>query len=163
VAENGEIVLSHDDLELMLDRRDGLRLARFGLGGRGPWIGAGSESGVVAVYYDGKQVDGRTPGVIMRDVETGESIDGSRHITVHLDYPPDNLGIDLNMIAYAGTALVEQWVVVRNNGEKTARIERVDSFLLDIPTADYELISYTSGWGLEFEEVRQPLTGETVL
>ena len=43
------------------------------------------------------------------------------------------------------------------------RIDRLDSVSLDIPADRYELISFTSAWGLEFEEVREPLDGETVL
>jgi alpha-galactosidase len=163
VDGSGEIVLSHGELELVLDRQEGLRLVRLGLAGRRPWVDERSASGVVAIDYDGKRLDGGTPGVTVRGVETAELDDGSLHTAIQLDYPPDHLVLELHMIAYAESALIEQWVVVHNNGENSVRIERVDSFLLEIPTAIYELISYTSGWGLEFEEVRQPLTGETLL
>ncbi len=155
MERSDEIVLSHGELELVLDRREGLRLVRLGLAGRRPWVDERSASSVVAIDYDGKRLDGGTPEVTVRSVETVELDDGSLHTTIHLYYPPDNLALELHLIVYAGTALIEQWVVVHNNGSSPIRVERIDSFLLDVPAAIYELISYTSGWGLEFEEVRR--------
>ena len=133
MGSSEEIVLSHGELELVLDRREGLRLTRLGLAGRRPWVDERSGTGVVAIDYDGKRLGGGTPGVTVRSVETVELDDGSRHFTIHLDYPPDNLALDLHLITYAGTALIEQWVVVHNNGANPVRIERVDSFFSMFP------------------------------
>src|ERR687891_471562 len=62
-----------------------------------------------------------------------------------------------------GTTVSERWLTVRNVGANLVRFDRLDSISLDIPADRYELISFTSAWGLEFEEVREPLTGATVL
>lgn len=163
MADSGNIALSHDALDFALDPRGGLAIARFGLPGGAPWIDPASPSGLFAIDYDGKRLDGQTPGVVVRAAETTELADGSRHVTVHLDYPPDGLEIDVHAIAYAGSPLVEQWIVARNVGQQTQRIERLDTIDLAIPAAQYELVSYTSAWGLEFEEVREPLSDDVVL
>lgn len=163
MADSGETTLSDGDLELALDRRDGLRLTRYGLAGAAPWVDAASPAGAFALHYDGKRLDGSTPGLMVREVVTVALHDGSRHVTVHTEYPPDGLRIDLHIVVYDDTALVEQWLVIRNAGERAVRVERLDSIALAVPGARYELMSYTSGWGLEFEEVREPLTGDTVL
>ena len=162
MTDSGDIVLSHDDFDFALDARDGLRLARLGLG-EASWIDPTSLSPLFGVAYDDSWLDGASAGLTVRQVETDTLADGTRQATVHLSYEPDAIEIDLHLMAYADAALVEQWIVVRNAGSTRRRIERLDSMALDVPADEYELMSYSSGWGLEFEEVRAPLSGEMVL
>jgi alpha-galactosidase len=162
VTDSADIVLTHDDFTFALDARDGVTLARFGLGGAS-WIDPAATSPLFTVQYDGKGLDGRTAGLSAAEIETSVLDDGSRQTTVHLAYEPDHLTIDLHLIAYADTALVEQWIVVRNAGSRPVRVDRLDSLVLDVPAAPYELMSYSSAWGLEFAPEREPVTGEAVL
>ena len=62
-----------------------------------------------------------------------------------------------------GCSLTEQWVSVTNRSNRTVRIERVDSVRFTVPSGKYELMYFTSGWGCEFESVREPLEGDKVL
>lgn len=158
----GEITLSHGDLDLVLEARAGVRLLRFGRGGD-PWQDAAAPGGLFAVEYDDKRLDGRTPGLRVGEIAEECLADGSRHLTIHLEHPADGLAIALHLIAYADTALLEQWIEVRNSGVQPVSITRLDSFQLDIPAASYELISYSSAWGQEFAQERQPLLGEMLL
>ncbi|HET7094069.1 MAG TPA: alpha-galactosidase, partial [Thermomicrobiales bacterium] len=64
---------------------------------------------------------------------------------------------------YDDSALIEQWVAIRNAGDQPVRIDRIDSFALMIPAGNAEIVSYRSAWGLEFDETRRPLAGDIVL
>jgi alpha-galactosidase len=161
--EPAEIDLSQEGLDLALTTQGGLRTMRFGLPGRAAWSDPASHDPVFAVHIDGQVIDGTAADLTVKRTETTELEDGSRQTTVHLRYGPAQLEIAYHVIVYAGTAVTERWLVVRNAGATPVRVDRLDSIALDIPADKYELISFTSAWGLEFEEVREPLEGETVL
>src|SRR5215212_10503250 len=161
--EPAEIDLSQEGLDFALATRDGLHTTRFGLPGRAAWSDPSSHDPVFAVHADGQVVDGTAADLTVERIETTELEDGSRQTTILLRHEPSRLEIAYQVIAYAGTALSERWLTVRNAGASPVRVDRLDSIALDIPADSYELISFTSAWGLEFEEVREPLEGEIVL
>ena len=158
-----EIDLSQEGLDFSLETQGGLRTTRLGLPGRTAWSDPAAHDLVFAVHVDGQVIDGAAAGLTVERTETFELEDGSRHATIHLRFAPTQLEITYHIVAYVGTALTERWLTVRNAGMSPVRIDRLDSVSLDIPADRYELISFTSAWGLEFEEVREPLGGETVL
>jgi len=161
--EPAEIDLSQEGLDFALATRGGLRTMRFGLPGRTAWSDAASPDPVFAVHANGQVIDGTTADLSVEQIETTELKDGSRQTTIYLRHAPSQLEIAYHVITYAGTALTERWLTVRNAGTTPVRVDRLDSISLDFPADRYELISFTSAWGLEFEEVREPLNGETVL
>jgi alpha-galactosidase len=59
--------------------------------------------------------------------------------------------VERRTIRYEGTNVAEQWLALTNGGERTVRVEAVDSIHLELPVRDYETMHYTSGWGMEFE------------
>jgi alpha-galactosidase len=161
--EPTEIDLSQDGLDFALATQGGLRTMRFGLPGRTAWSDPASRDPVFAVHADGQVIDGTTADLSVERIETSELENGSRQTTIHFRHGPSRLEIAYHIIAYAGTALTERWLAVRNAGTSAVRVDRLDSIALDIAADRYELISFTSAWGLEFEEVREPLDGEIVL
>ncbi|MGH2613640.1 MAG: alpha-galactosidase [Thermomicrobiales bacterium] len=158
-----EIDFSHSGLDFALHGQGGLRTTRFGLPGRAAWHDPGSPDRVFAVHANGQVIDGATAGLTVERVEVTELDDGSRDTAIHLRYDPEALALTYHIVAYADTALTERWLSVRNAGDRPVQIDRIDSISLDIPSDAYELISFTSAWGLEFEEVREPLVGDMVL
>lgn len=158
-----EIDLSHKELDFALAARDGLRSIRFGLPGRVAWSDPGARDPVFTVRVDGEMIDGSSAALTVQRVETSTLEDGSRHVTIQIRHGPTGMEIRYHVVAYAETALSERWLTVRNAGTSPLRIDRLDSVSFDLAANRYELISFTSAWGLEFEEVRQPLNGDTVL
>ncbi|TLS54006.1 alpha-galactosidase [Paenibacillus antri] len=65
--------------------------------------------------------------------------------------------VERRTIRYDGTNLAEQRLIVRNEGTRAARIEAIDTIALELPVRDYETMHYTSGWGMEFENVLRTL------
>jgi alpha-galactosidase len=161
--EPAEIDLSLEGLDYYLATQGGLRTTRFGLPGRAAWSDPASSDPIFAVHADGQVIHGTAEGLAIERIEVTELEDGSRQTTIHLRHQPSWLEIAYHVVIYAGTALSERWLAVRNAGASPVRVDRLDSIALDIPADRYELISFTSAWGLEFEEVREPLDGETVL
>jgi alpha-galactosidase len=139
---------------------EGLTLESFGLPGL-PWAAPGS--GLFAVEVDGRRIDGRTPGLAVLGAEISEGAHGRRELVVALSHDEAGVTVDYHLALYAGTALLESWVEVRNSGTGPRRVTRIDSLALDLPAASYELLSFTGSWGLEFEPQRAPLADDLVL
>ncbi|HWQ13790.1 MAG TPA: alpha-galactosidase [Roseiflexaceae bacterium] len=152
--------LSTGPLAFTLHAGVGLRLERLALGGLG-W--ATLSSPVFALEADGRRIAGGTPGLAVRGLSLPEAPAGVRHTTVHLAHEQAGLAIDYHARSYAGAALLETWIVVRNTGERPARVTRLDSLALDLPAASYELLSFTGSWGLEFEPRRTRLDAAVTL
>jgi alpha-galactosidase len=137
-----------------------LALATFGLPNL-PW--ALESSGLFAVEVAGRRIDARTPDLVVTDTALREDAPGRRELTVVLRHAPTNLAIDYHVAFYAGTALIETWVTLCNDGAAALPITRIDSLVLDLPAGAYEIQSFTSDWGLEFEPHAQPLTAPVTL
>ncbi len=154
------IDLSTPALDCSFQTGAGLALTALGLPGQ-PW--ALPSSGLFAVEVDGQRIDGRTPGLVVASTSVDESAPGRRELTVALHHGESGLGIDYHLALYADTALVESWITIRNLGAASRRITRLDSLALDLPAGDYERLSFTGDWGLEFEPQREPLAASVIL
>lgn len=158
---NATVQVTTDSFEYALDTHKGLSLTAYNTGSSS-WLHAGTKCGVFAVYHENQRIDGTTEGLVVERV-TNERAIGMRHTTVYLRYEPSQIAIEHHVVVYEATTLLETWQVVRNTGTKTARLTRLDSIALDLPDSRYELMSFSSAWGLEFEGVREPLEGDVVL
>lgn len=148
-------------LDFVLDTDRGLALREFGLAGRDGWADSAAGSDLFGVRADNRWITGRSEGIVQRGTEEVPGSPGSVHQVTRLECAP--LAVDLHVVRYPGTALVEQWVDVRNIGDRPVRIDRVDSVALTLRVGRGELLSFDSAWGLEFAPVRRPLAGEIVL
>jgi alpha-galactosidase len=64
---------------------------------------------------------------------------------------------------YENTALVELWQVVHAVSDQPVTVTRLDSYVVDVPAKDYELLWFTSQWGQEFEPVLTTLNADSIL
>ena len=69
----------------------------------------------------------------------------------------------LHLKVYTAAALLEMWPVIHNTGPESCQIGRVDSFSFDLRTAGYQILSFDSDWGQEFQPRRQSLVAKTIL
>jgi alpha-galactosidase len=148
-------------LDLEFGTGPDLRLTRYGLPGRPGWLDPVAASDLFGVRADGRWIAARSNGTALRGIEEIAAPAGSRHTIARL--ANGALEIALHVVAYDDSALIEQWVAIRNAGDATVRIDRIDSFALTIPAQNAEVMSYRSAWGLEFDETRRPLAGDIVL
>lgn len=158
-AADGTFNFSNERTIFEFDGDQGLKFSRFSLSEGGSWLNPNGCNPVFAVYVDGSRIDGQTENLTVANTEYRSLHDGSVHYVAHMVYEPAGLEIEYHSIMYKGTALAENWLEIRNGGSKTVIVERVDSFLLSVPKAEYEWMYYTSSWGAEFESVRETLSG----
>jgi alpha-galactosidase len=152
--------LSTSTLRCVFETAGTLAFNAFGLPDL-PW--ALPSSGLFAVTVDGRRIDAHTPGLTVADAAVSEDTPGRRELIVTLRHAATSLIIDYHLALYADTALIETWVVLRNDSTTTRRITRIDSLALDLPAGAYELQSFTGDWGLEFEPHTLPLTAPVTL
>ncbi|MDP9314770.1 MAG: alpha-galactosidase [Chloroflexota bacterium] len=152
------IDLSHEQLTLRLGVGTDSTGATLSL----PEDQWGASSPRFAVYLGSQVLHPHSPDVKVESVDT-TSLDGTRTTHIRYVYSADNLEIVQHIVVYDGTALFETWHTVRNQGLVPVQLTRLDSLVLDLPPAAYELLSYTSNWGAEWEAVRAPLGNGTLL
>jgi alpha-galactosidase len=149
----------------------GLATRQLALDGQDPWTVDG-QGPVFTVVVDGVTVRGDSPGLVVEGVSTRELADGVVAETTTCGYATGGVGpgrdgielaVDWHVVRYADLAVVETWVGVTNRGTAPVTVERLDSVGLTLRPAHYDVLSYTSSWGLEFEAVRAPLSGATSL
>lgn len=145
-----------------LDLSAGIRLERLELESNLPWLDTESESDLFRLTVDGRSIGGRSKGLLTRDV-VDDVEGGRRFLTARLEYEPARLEIEHHTILYAGEALLEQWVTIRNAGKSPVAIEQIDSICLVLPEDEYEILYYTSEWGGEFESHRELLRTTPIL
>jgi alpha-galactosidase len=132
-----------------------IALRQLGLPGQSSWAsGAQPAFGVVA---DGELITAESAGLSVRSVASADAGNGMIEEIVRCDHA--SLEIEWHVKRYSEPAVVETRVAVRNRGPKTITIGRLDAVALELSTADCELSSFTSSWGLEFEAVHSALTG----
>ncbi len=73
------------------------------------------------------------------------------------------LQVEQRLRLVSGAALVVFQTQVRNAGSRLLDLTRLHSFALTIPADAYELLSFRSDWGAEFQLERQPLTAPVLL
>ncbi len=154
------IDLSTGQLDLTL-RSTGpqLTLERYGLAGLS-WLHPASASALFAVHVDGKRYT--AANLTFARIGEEKTAQGVRHIVASFRGP--GFEVDQHLVLYPETALVETWPVLLNRQASPCRVERIDSFSLDIPQAVYQILYYTSDWGAEFnlqqEALSRPVTLE---
>jgi alpha-galactosidase len=159
---SASIELSNDRLMFRLGAAAGNQEDILGLHGAGSWLPDRRTIPQFAVFVDDRPFGATTPGVVRLDVETIPG-DGARTTRIHFAYPSEGLEVTQHVVVYEQTSLFETWQSVRNTGPSPKRITRLDSLVLDLAANDYEILSYTSDWGDEFESVRAPLARVPVL
>ncbi|MBB6731793.1 alpha-galactosidase [Cohnella zeiphila] len=155
--------LSDDRLTYRLRLDGGIALAEFGRRGAVPWTGEGGGPGPDFAVYAGKErIDGRSDRLQVVETRELPAAAGAKHTAVVLFEPASGLEIESHLVRYEGTALLEKWIVVRNRGGRTVRLERVDSLALTFVPGEWQLLSFSSDWGNEFEPAAEPV-GERVI
>lgn len=67
-----------------------------------------------------------------------------------------HLTISVRSRIYENGSLVERWIEIVNDGDRPARIGRIDPCMLEFPSGG-DLMYYKSEWCKEFEPVHEPL------
>lgn len=111
-----------------------------------------------AVFANGSEIDDWR---VIR-IETGDWHEGMRDITIEAR-STNGLNVIHHTRAYENTPLLEFWQTIRNDGDQSIAITRVDAIALNLQPAQHELMYFTSDWGSEFEPVRGLLTQDTLL
>lgn len=155
------IDLSTDQLTFRIATNAGEVPDTLGLPQLPSWLVQGAAP-LFSVCADDQVVTARTPGVTIQGVETVVR-DGVRSTNLTFSDPARGLEVIHHVVVYEGSPLFETWQTVRNVGSTSVGITRLDSLALDLPSADYEVFSYTSDWGDEFEGVRTPVAQRPLL
>ncbi len=148
-----EIDLSHAQLRVRVPVATGDSAGCLRLPDDGAWAASGPR---FAVYVEDQRLDASTPGASINEVAT-ETHDGVRAARVSHVYPQHGLAITQHIVVYEDAALLESWQTIRNTGTTPRQLQRVDSLVLQLPPAAYEILSFTSAWGSEFSPQRAPL------
>ncbi|MEO8607932.1 MAG: alpha-galactosidase [Chloroflexota bacterium] len=148
--------LSTSQLEFEFQAADQLRMHRFGSGGFS-WLNPDSPSGLFALYISGEKWDAHN--LTFRGW-TMDAEAGLQHAIAV--FAGQDFEVEYHILVYENTTLIEQWQVIRATIDNLS-ITRLDSYALDIPKADYQLLYFDSDWGQEFESARIPLQAEVIL
>jgi len=116
-----------------------------GLAGH-PWLA--DTAPLFQVVCDGVVIDGGTAHLAGAPTEQWHH--DRQHVCVPLRHD-SGLAITLHLASYAGGALLETWLVVRNTGDSVRRISQIDSFVADLADTAPLISWFTGAWGLEFE------------
>ena len=128
-----------------------LRLSCFALA-HSSWFSATSP--LFAVEINGQRFDAANLSFL--DFTFDTQIGGVKHGVAF--FSGEGFRIDYHVKAYADTALIESWQVLHSTSESPFHVTHMDSISLDLPTADYELLRFSSDWGQEFEPIRTLLS-----
>jgi alpha-galactosidase len=153
------LALSTSRLDLELELGAEPNLVHFGRPGAAAWSALGDAGLPFAVETAAGPVTSWR--VAASEVETFDET-GQRAV-IRFESGDGRLVVEHHTLVFPGATVVEQWQSIRNRAEHPVRIERVDSFNLQLPAAGYELLSFTGDWGAEFEPVRERLSGDTII
>jgi alpha-galactosidase len=163
LTQRDAIVHSNQEVEYVLSGDDGLKITAYQRTDGRSWLAEAVASPVFALDCDEVRINGQSPGFHLVRVDRQTLAHGAQQVTVFGEYRPKQLQIEVYTIVYPAAALTQHWFMVRNAGTESVRISRLDSICIAVPSDDYELLYFTSGWGAEYESVRQPLQGAMVL
>jgi alpha-galactosidase len=135
-----------------------LRLAQLGAGDAS-WLHPHLRSSLFAVTVDGVRWDAST--LHFDHAHQDQAADGIHQSTFVFHGP--GFVVEQHIQVYAGSALIEVWQTIRNDGGAQIRIERMDTISLNIPNAEMQLLSFTGRWGSEFEPQQSTLNKEIIL
>lgn len=156
------IALGHDELTFdLLSHPEGWSVS-FGLPGSGglAWTSVEAASGLFGILADGRRLSAVSRECELVGVLRDTTPDGTRQAVLRFLLPEAQLEVDYRVACYPGLPVLETGMTVRNAGEKTVAIDRLDSLALVLRPDDCGLRYFASGWGQEFEPVRQPLDRE---
>ncbi|MFC5466990.1 alpha-galactosidase [Lederbergia graminis] len=156
-------VFAYGDLQYEIETESGLKLKNIRHSKELPWNDPYRISNEFAIHIDGEVIDGSTEGMVVQDVLKTKIEPDAEQVTIVLEHIEKNLRLEVHTIFYENTSLIERWMTVQNNSDNVATITRMDSLSLVVPAAKYELMYFTSDWGVEFEPVRKDLEESTVL
>ena len=86
------------------------------------------------------------PGLPATYVESG---DEAETLVLHLADETADMELQLMYTLFAGAGILARSVRVINNGSSPVFLERVMSFCLDLPDADYDLVQLSGSWARE--------------
>lgn len=109
-----------------------------------------------SLVVNGSRLDGEASDMAIMSTETFQEKNTRRTLTTFV-HQPSLVQVELHCVYYEDTSVIEQWLSISNGGQPTVRIEQIDSMVIRLPSSQYELMSYTSGWGEEFESVYRTL------
>ncbi len=112
-----------------------------------------------AVHVDDEVLTAQSSHVQLVDMMVDTDTTGCQTVALEFVHEPRQLHITWYLRTYANSPLCEAWLRISNQGTARCRIERIDSCVIDIPSASYDLLTYTGGWGSEFEPVQSRLLG----
>lgn len=115
------------------------------------------------ICHAGTTISAQSPHVHFVDVVYQHDTPGTVIAALRFWESQLELHITWFVQAYNDTTLCETWLEIENAGSTTHTITRIDSCAIDIPSASYHMLSYTGGWGSEFEPVQQRLSGDARL
>ncbi len=80
-------------------------------------------------------------------------------------FADDTLGVRATIVkeSYPEGLVERQWLEVTNIGSRPLSIERLDSISLSMNVSGWEVLSFTSEWGAEFEPQKDILNGQALL
>ncbi|MEQ7124497.1 alpha-galactosidase [Actinopolymorpha sp. B11F2] len=143
----------------------GLLTQRLALDGQQSWTVEG-RGPVFTVIADGVTITGDAPGLEVGEPEVTPAAGGVVDERISCRWAaggsPD-LAIDWHVRRYPDLPVVETWTSVTNCGAQPVTVERIDSLGLALAGSDLDLLSHTSGWGLEFDGVREKLADSRTL
>lgn len=145
-----KLVFKQENQHLLLDQ-----YSAFGAS----WVDEASAGEFFALHVNGERFTASE--LALESCTDDLSLPGRHEFSV--SFTGQGFKVEHHTLIYEDTALVEVWLTVRNASVEPCRVERIDSFSLDIPPAEYKLHYYTSKWGEEFEGKQVDLTYRTKL
>ncbi|MCS6848928.1 MAG: alpha-galactosidase [Anaerolineae bacterium] len=145
--------LSTRDLACRLSHDAGLRLDQLALPGN-DWVDAAA-SPLFGVLAGGAHIHAHDDGLQVLDVRIEDGLASTGCVT-RLRHAPTGLEITHHFVVHA-EGLIESRLDVRNAGDRSITLTRLDSLALALKPAACELMYYTAAWGDEFGGVRRPL------
>lgn len=135
-----------------------LRWEKFTSGGA-TWLDSTHPIEFFDISVDGKAWNASNLDFDRVEVDNGTA--GLRQ--AHFWFRGPGFTVEQQLRVYGDDALIEVWPIITNTGDRPFTIQRVDSLALRLPATAYELLSFSSDWGSEFEPYRQELTGAVIL
>lgn len=126
------------------------------------WVQDHVENRLFSLNVDGYLIDNLSPGLKVKNQSVKPLKEGAAQNSIQFQFK-ESLLIEVHMIRYPHTELIERWVSLTNIGSDEVSIQRLDSFCMSLPQDNYELMYFKSGWGAEFEPVREVLSDNKTL
>ncbi|CAI6084708.1 alpha-galactosidase [Cohnella sp. JJ-181] len=144
-------------LQYMQASGAGAGLCRLGLSGRRV-VSHGSRSGSdFTLQCGGVRFGGRSASLKRFEAGVSSPMPGVRHYIVRLRCDKLRFEVESHTTIYEDEPVFERWVTVRNAGEGSLLVERIDPLQLELSEGEWRVLSYRSDWGAEFEPEEAPL------